>query len=375
LTLTVVQVHPRSIRKAKQQKAAWNAAPGYTKIVKKVSITRSKKPVNFNQEVKQWIIDNTRPSSNSKNVIKWKGPNKQKEEHIVQWRDESIQKQFETCKLSIGHGDLLHKTYFYQCIPKYIKKTKPKEGLCPYHMNANKIHREVARLRKRWHFISGNPCPCKCDFCSPTGCNHGKNPLGKDNKCHQMTCERCKDLKCLVEWSSDKKTVWYTQSLEKRPGGGMHWVDESHCGTRKAFMQYVHRELTEFWKHDTTVSWVKEQVLHLKTHLPLHHILIKADFIQNMVHQRGAESSTGYYNKRQTQLLVFVVWFHSADSTEQKPDIKMEYIDYLSGFLKHTSLFFQKCFVHLIEHLNTYLPTEFFQVCACCACCLWCMFY
>ena len=104
------------------------------------------------------------------------------------------------------------------------------------------------------------------------------------------------------------------------------------------------------------MNWNKAQVDWLKKNLPAGEVLIKADFIQNYEHSRGQESDSAYYNKRQTQLLTFVVWYHSKDSTEEKPDIKIKYYDYLSGYLKHTSLFFQKSFLHLMEYLKKDLP-------------------
>ena len=43
--------------------------------------------------------------------------------------------------------------------------------------------------------------------------------------------------------------------------------------------------------------------------LPRNQVLIKADFIQNIAHSRGRETSQAYYGKRQTQFLCFVVWY------------------------------------------------------------------
>ena len=84
----------------------------------------------------QWLIDNTRPSSNTSNMIKWKDPDKQPKQHIVQWREESLAKMFEKCKIEIHFGDVLKKSYFYNCVPPFIKVVKPMTALCPYHMQA-----------------------------------------------------------------------------------------------------------------------------------------------------------------------------------------------------------------------------------------------
>ncbi len=179
-------------------------------------------------------------------------------------------------------------------MPYYVKKAKPMDGLCPYHMNAWKMVSEVKRLRRKWHFVAGHICLCDCVRCSPAGCDHEKKPLGDFTCCTNNTCERCARIYCLVEYIATKYTVWYTSVLEKHEGGGLHWIDEAHPGSRLDFMQYVEIELAAFRKHDDLVNWVKKQVDYLKYNLPIGHVVIKVDFIQNMFHQRAYESTTSY---------------------------------------------------------------------------------
>ena len=80
--------------------------------------------------------------------------------------------------------------------------------------------------------------------------------------------------------------------------------------------------MNTFAEHDYYAETIRKRVNDLKTHLPHGHILIKVDFIQNIAHRRGEETSSGYYNKRQTQLLVFVIWYHTLQSMPEKPEIK-----------------------------------------------------
>ena len=332
----------------------------YMSIVSKVLIRRSKKPVEFKEAVVTWILDHTRQSSNTKNIVKWKD-DKMKMEHIVHWREETITKMFQTCKMDIKHGDSLRRSYFYHCIPEFVRLVKKQEGLCPYHMSAHHWYRELQRVRQKWHKRAKKNCICTCSFCSSTGCKHGSNPL--NGKCEELTCERCENIKCPVEWNETHATVWYTSSLEKRSGGGMHWVDTEHKGTRAKMMRNWKKELKAFHEHDARVDWMRNKILWLKNNLPFGHILIKGDFIQNITHTRGAESSSGYYNQRQTQLLVFVIWYHTQHSTPDKPIVAKMYVDYLSGYLKHTSLFFQKGFTHLMQHLTDTLHHPIQKVC------------
>ena len=336
-------------------KESWKQQGEYTGIVSKVHIKRSKKPVVLKETVVEWILNNTRPSSNSKNVVKWEDVDGTKT-HVVQWREESVRAMFHRCRMEIKDGENLHKTFFYESIPQWIKKAKPKEGLCPYCMDSRSWKNELERLRRKWHVLDKKErqCACKCIFC--TECKHGSNPEGVDGCCALKTCRRCEQKKCPMDWNDSKNTYWYTTRLEKRAGGGMHWVENVYSGTREKCMKHWETEITMWNHHIARVSWIKSKVDWLKANLPLGHILIKGDFIQNIVHNRGAESTTGYYNKRQTQLLTFVVWSHTENSTKESPQIKMQYFDYLSAYLKHTSLFFQKCFVHLIHHLKSVLP-------------------
>ena len=142
----------------------------------------------------------------------------------------------------------------------------------------------------------------------------------------------------------------------------MHYVEKTHQGTRQKFMEKYTHQMKILREHQGRVDQVKKQVEWLKANLPRGHVLIKGDFIQNIVHRRGIEDSTAYYNKRQSQLLTFVVWHHTEKSTEEHPDIQISYFDYVSGYLKHTSLFFQKCFTHLLQHLQDWLPYRLTKV-------------
>jgi len=103
--------------------------------------------------------------------VKWK-ENDQEVEGIIHWRDESIEAMFENCKLTIENGNLLKKTYFFSAMPMVVRKAKPLDCLCPYHMNAYKVIAEVLRLRQKWHFPKTFKCPCTCAFCTAAGCDH-----------------------------------------------------------------------------------------------------------------------------------------------------------------------------------------------------------
>ena len=358
-TSAMLHVNKDALQKAKMQKRTWLIAGEYSSLVVKVQLRNSRKPADFPQQIMDWLMENTRPSSNSKNIIKYKDDNKQPQQHIVQWREKSIRAMFTKCKMDIQQGDLLKRTYFYNAIPPFIKMVKPMEALCPYHMAARKWTCQLENNREKWHVLKDGflVCKCTCLFCSREGCNHGKNP--DEGRCATLTCKRCIEVKCPVEWTDKApKTTWYTSSLKKRLGGGNAWVDKEHNETRLNMMSKWETDMKAFAKHDGRATWMKSKVDWLKHNLPQGHVLIKADFIQNISHSRGQETDAAYYNKRQTQLLTFVVWYHEDNSTAEEPKISIKYYDYLSPFLKHTSLYFQKCFTHLMQYLKEDLPYE-----------------
>lgn len=264
---------------------------------------------------------------------------------VIHWRDASIRSLFYRCRKQLPRGHLLHKTYFVKTIPKYVKLSKSKDELCSVHINGYNLMKEIKKCRLKWH----QNCKCDCIFCSKSGCNHGSSPdkSGDPNAdCAFHTCPRCKNHECDVEWN-DERTTWYTTSLELREGGGQHWVEHPHKTTRQEFMTYWKLFMEQLAIHNIKNEVIKDTLDDLKNNLPQNHIFVKADFIQNYVHRRSAESAESHYNRRQSQLLVFVVWYHSKRSTIDNPRIRKVNFAYFSGFLRHTSGFFQKCFLHL----------------------------
>jgi len=83
-TSEMLHIGKKALYRAKEQKLAWEMGGEYSSLIIKVVLKKSRKPANLKDNILQWLMDNTRPSSNSKNVIKWKGDDGLKKEHIVQ---------------------------------------------------------------------------------------------------------------------------------------------------------------------------------------------------------------------------------------------------------------------------------------------------
>jgi hypothetical protein len=58
-------------------------------------------------------------------------------------------------------------------------------------------------------------------------------------------------------------------------------------GARKDLMRTMKKEMSAFRIHHDHVIYYKEQMQDLLAHLSQDEIVIKADFIQNIVHSRG----------------------------------------------------------------------------------------
>lgn len=343
----------------------------------KLRSLRVKRRTETRHLVQQWIHDYTTPSSNTRNVVmrKHKGTI---EEHVVHWRTETLAFMYDKCKKYIFQktGRVFFKSFFISCMPFYIRLKRRQDGLCPAHYTGIALAKELGRKRSVWH----KNCTCTCDFCKSTGCNHGHSPLGGKYvnfkkfifiyqilflfiiffRCSFFTCNRCARVKCPAEWNS-VSTRWLRPVQKKRQGGGIYWTNEEMVEHRSTMLTTLKKEMSSFAKHSEHVQYSKEQMQNLQDQFGQTEVIIKADFIQNIVHHRGQETSQSYYGKRQTQFLCFVVWFHVIiNGTLTK---KKLFFDYLSSYLKHNSLYFQKCLTHLLLHLQVNLGIEFSKVC------------
>jgi hypothetical protein len=119
-------------------------------------------------------------------------------------------------------------------------------------------------------------------------------------------------------------------------------------------------EMLAFTAYATHVVYHKQQMRLLHASFKRNKIIVKADFIQNISHSRGRETAQSYYRKRQTQFLVFVVWYWDARNNSKKV-----HLDYLSSYLKHNSLYFQKCLEHLLNYVRNMMGIEFEKVGVC----------
>jgi hypothetical protein len=155
-------------------------------------------------------------------------------------------------------------------------------------------------------------------------------------------------------------TNWLRPVQKTREGGGRYWTNELYIGSREQLMQTMVKEMETFAEHTEHVIYHKRQMRDLLANFSQTDVIIKCDFIQNIVHSRGRETSQSFYSKRQTQFLSFVIWCYVSVNGVMKK--KKLYVDYLSSYLKHNSLYFQKCLTHLLTYLRDDIGVEFRKV-------------
>lgn len=273
-------------------------------------------------------------------------------DHIKHYRTDTIVDMYRQCLLA-AHAKFRRtfgKTLFYRRIPRFVKLRRKQDSLCPLHHTGFCMEAELARKRAMWH----TGCTCMCAYCAVDGCNHGKSP--DRGLCSRFSCRRCRDIKCPLEWN-ETGTTWSRPTQVKRKGGGLYWSDQIYKGQRKDLMESGVDEMKFFVRHNRHNEHHKAQMWQLQENLPDRAVIIKADFIQNIVHSRGQETSQSFYGKRQTQFLCFTVWYKVGGTTHKK------YVDYLSSYLSHNSMYFQKCVYHLLSYLRDDIGVEFDRVC------------
>lgn len=186
---------------------------------------RKHSPTAIAMAVRSWIINNTTPSSNTMNVIRVRERGLIYD-HVVHWRTDTLQDMFDSCILALFPelGVAFSKSFFFRCIPAYVKLKRRQDGLCPYHHTGITLQRELLAKRGKWH----TNCTCQCLFCSPNGCNHGKDPL--EGQCSLFTCTRCTNIQCPRDWA-DIRSYYNMPVQMKRPGGGIYWMNDTIPGT------------------------------------------------------------------------------------------------------------------------------------------------
>lgn len=324
-------------------------------MLRRTAIVRKRINKDLPAFISDWISENCIPSSNSKNTVVCVNKSGEKSRQVIRWRTDTIENMFRRCRVEVNSkfGKTFKRTYFYKCVPKFIRRKKHQEGLCPQHHTGIALFKELLRKRGIWH----KNCTCQCQFCATTGCNHGKTP--QNGICSRFTCSCCKRRKCKIDWCGIC-TNWVRPVQKKRTGGGLYWYDEEHQGTRKDMMTTFKKEMKKFNDHDQHVIHHREQKQALFDSCSTDDIIIQTDFIQNIAHYRGRETSQSYYGKRQTQFLSFVIWyFVLLDGVYQKQKL---HVDYLSSYLKHNSLYFQKSLIHLLTYLRDDIGIDFKKV-------------
>ena len=76
---------------------------------------------------------------------------------------------------------------------------------------------------------------------------------------------------------------------------GKEWSTVTNTNTRQEYREILEDKFETFENHRYHTEWSKKQMRKLKKHLPKNAIIIKCDFIENIQHERGAETSQSHF--------------------------------------------------------------------------------
>ncbi len=201
----------------------------------------------------------------------------------------------------------------------------------------------LQQKRRQWH----DRCQCLCLYCS--ACNHGAD-CTPDCSCSVDDCPVEFQSQAAENWIVPIPSKALLNDRDKYAPNQM--VHVSHNSTRQQFLQGYKEATSKAKDHKLHVEWQKSTIKTLKAQLPMDTVMMRWDFLMNYSHISSIEVGNAFYGRRQTTVLIATIWYHSALSTREQPDIIKKYHAFVSPYLYHTSVVFQKAFTALLPLLD-----------------------
>jgi hypothetical protein len=143
--------------------------------------------------------------------------------------------------------------------------------------------------------------------------------------------------------------------------------DEKLTDTRLFMMGRITYELQQFKSHNDHVEWWKVCWPMMKKNLLQDQVIIRWDYIgtknilnlysicftENYVHDKSYAMSFEHFGKKQTTLLIASVFYKNGDGELQKC-----YYDFVSEYLGHNNIFYEKCLTILLDELAHKIPQK-----------------
>lgn len=126
-----------------------------------------------------------------------------------------------------------------------------------------------------------------------------------------------------------------------------HPVEFHVTSSRHEMLIQFFAQATGFKEHFDHNVMHKKAVAELLDNLPLHIMVSRWDYLQNVVLIRGSEIASSYFSRKQILLLIATTWHRDRNNRLIK-----QYFEFFSDFLGHSSLFFQKCMKILMEYFD-----------------------
>lgn len=180
-------------------------------------------------------------------------------------------------------------------------------------------------------------------------CDHSRS-------CAEEVCANCGGYPCPLE-ESNAPTQWTVPEVNKKltnerdKHAPNQMVHVQYSGTRAQFMEAWEHAIADAVDHKLHVKHQKEVINTLKAKLPWDTLMTRWDFLMNYTHVSSIEVGNAFYGRRQSTVLIATVWYHDDSSTPQKPIISKTYHAFVSPYLAHSSLVFQKAFSALLPHI------------------------
>lgn len=251
--------------------------------------------------------DNTRPSSNSRDVIKQRiGPDRY-DLHVKHWIDTTKHELYVLFTKTNPHIKI-GQTMFERLRPYYVKLNKVFETCCcRYHIEFDLYYQVFRKIREDNDGYENAPPKRTSPFIASILCDKSDDNATGQINCIRGICGTCGDLAKLPLRDEDtnmRKMVncksYKYKKIETKFGKESTRLDyveeEIPIGT---FMENFRKLIKPYICHGFFAKWQAEQFKRLRDTFPLGTILSVVDFAENysFVHQKEIQSEYYFQSK------------------------------------------------------------------------------
>ena len=243
--------------------------------------------------------DNTRPSSNTRDVLRHRVKANLYEHHTKHWLD-ITQHEMYVSFCSSNPDIKIGQTLFERLKPYYVRRNKVFETCCcHYHIEFDLHYQVYQKFIEETFGYKNAPPSRRSEFISSILCDKIDDPVGQIN-CIRGTCETCSNLALFPLNNEDIdvtkmitcKCYKYVRNETKfgKESKRLEYVEDEM--TVGAFMDKFKSLIQPYICHAFFAKWQAQQFQTLRDNFPIGTILSVVDFAENysFVHQKGYSS-------------------------------------------------------------------------------------